>query len=119
MIVEDYEEFCRLLDLYIGKYRGKFGCIITFNGFVREYDLKDGEKVPTEGITIEKDIFRKLNPILDEAKRRFGIIDVLFYHNTGFLKVGERIASIAVFAKHRGEGFKALEFIVEEMKKHH
>jgi molybdopterin synthase catalytic subunit len=119
LIFSNYDEFNKKIDECIKKYRGKFGCIVTFNGFVREYDLKDGEKVPTKGMNIDETILEHLKAIVNEAKNKFDIIDVLVYHNTGFLNVGERIASIAVFAKHRKEGFEALEFIISEMKKYH
>jgi len=115
MIFNNYEEFCKKMDEYIEKYKGKFGCIVTFNGFVRDYDLKDGEKVPTKGMNIDETILEHLKAIVEEAKNKFDIIDVLVYHNTGFLNVGERIASIAVFAKHRKEGFETLEFIINDI----
>lgn len=60
-----------------------------------------------------------LTKLSEEAKNKFDVIDILFYHNTGFLSIGERIASIAVFARHRKEGFEALEYIINEMKKYH
>ncbi len=107
------------MDELIKKYKGKFGCIVTFDGFVREYDIKDRKKIPSKGMYIDENILEKVKPIIDEAKCKFDIIEVLFYHNTGFLKIGERISSIAVFAKHRKEGFEALEFIISEMKKYH
>ncbi|ACV24886.1 molybdenum cofactor biosynthesis protein MoaE [Methanocaldococcus fervens] len=119
MIFNNYEDFCKKMDEYVEKYKGKFGCIITFNGFVREYDLKDGEKVPSKGMHIDESILEELKSIVEDAKDKFDLIEVLFYHNTGFLDVGERIASIAVFAKHRKEGFEALEYIINEMKKYH
>jgi molybdopterin synthase catalytic subunit len=119
MITSNHEEFNRKLNEYIEKYKGKFGCIVTFNGFVRDYDLKDGEKVPTKGMNIDDTVLEHLKAVVKEAKNRFDVIDILVYHSTGFLNVGEKIASIAVFAKHRKEGFEALEFIISEMKKYH
>ncbi|MEO2117772.1 MAG: molybdenum cofactor biosynthesis protein MoaE [Methanocaldococcus sp.] len=119
MIFNNYEEFCKKMDELIKKYKGKFGCIVTFDGFVREYDLKNGEKIPSKGMNIDEDILKKLELIIEDAKNKFEVVDILFYHNTGFLNIGERIASIAVFAKHRKEGFEALEFVISEMKKYH
>jgi molybdopterin synthase catalytic subunit len=119
MIFNNYEEFCKKMDEYIEKYKGKFGCIVTFNGFVREYDIKNGEKIPSKGMHIDEDILEKLKLIIEDAKNKFDVIEILFYHNIGFLNVGERIASIAVFARHRKEGFEALEYIIDEMKKYH
>jgi len=68
---------------------------------------------------IDEDILEKLKLIIEDAKNKFDVIEILFYHNIGFLNVGERIASIAVFARHRKEGFEALEYIIDEMKKYH
>ncbi|AIJ06023.1 molybdenum cofactor biosynthesis protein E [Methanocaldococcus bathoardescens] len=119
MIFNNYEEFCKKMDEYIEKYKGKYGCVVTFNGFVREYDIKNGEKIPSKGMHIDENILEKLKSIIEDAKNKFDVIDILFYHNTGFLNVGERIASIAVFARHRKEGFEVLEYIINEMKKYH
>ncbi|WP_456472931.1 molybdenum cofactor biosynthesis protein MoaE [Methanocaldococcus sp.] len=119
IITNNFKEFNKKVEEYIEKYKGKFGCIVSFNGFVREYDVIDGKKIPSKGMKIDDDIFEKLKVIVNEAKNKFDVIDIVIYHNTGFLNIGDRVMSIAVFARHRDEGFKALEYIIKEAKKYH
>ncbi len=119
MILKNYQEFLERKKILINNLKGKFGCVVEFEGFVREYDLKGREKVPAKGLDIKETIIEKLKEIREEAIRKYEIIEVLIYHATGFLKVGERISVVAVFARHREPAFSALAFIIEEMKKYH
>jgi len=119
MVFKNYTDYLKEKEKLIEKYKGKFGCIVEFHGFVREYDLKESQKIPTTGLNIADTIFEKLENIENEAKERFEILDVLIYHNSGFLKVGEKISSISIFARHREEAFLALNYIINEMKKYH
>ncbi len=119
MVFKSYEEYFESLKKLANKYKGKIGCIVEFNGFVRDYDFKEREKVPAIGLKVSEIVFEKLREIREKAVKNFDLIEVIIYHNVGFLKVGERIASIAVFARHRWEAFEALKFIIEEIKKYH
>ncbi|ENN96466.1 molybdopterin biosynthesis MoaE protein [Methanocaldococcus villosus KIN24-T80] len=119
MIVNSYEDFKKELNNMIKKYRGKFGGIIGYDGFVRDYDVIEGKKVPCKEKYIESNIINRLKLIEEEVRKRYDIIDILIYHNTGLIKVGERLAAIRIFAKHRNEAFKALEYFINEMKKYH
>ncbi|MDW8135655.1 MAG: molybdenum cofactor biosynthesis protein MoaE [Thermodesulfobacterium sp.] len=119
MIFKNYEEYLQELKKITQEYKGKMGCIVEFNGFVREYDLKEGKKVPAVGLKIEETILEKLQDIREKAIKNYELIEVVIYHNVGFLGIGERVASIAILAKHRWEAFEAIKFIIEEMKKYH
>ncbi|WP_038056757.1 molybdenum cofactor biosynthesis protein MoaE [Thermodesulfobacterium hydrogeniphilum] len=119
MVVKTYKDYMEKKEKFIRDLKGKFGCILEFHGFVREYDLKNGKEVPSRGLNIDKKILEKLKDIKKEAKKKFDLVEILIYHNIGFLKIGERIASISVFAKHREEAFSALAFIIDEIKKYH
>lgn len=119
MIFKNYQEFTSQKESLIQKYQGKFGCIVEFSGFVREYDLIEGKEVPSQGMVIGEEVFEKLENIREEAISRYGLIEVILYHNTGNLKVGDRITGICIFAKHRNEAFLALEYIISEIKKYH
>lgn len=119
MIFKDYEDYLKRLKKLACEYKGKVGCIVEFNGFVREYDLKEGKKVSTTGLNISETIFENLKDIREKAIKIYGLLEVIIYHNIGFLQVGERISSIAIVARHRWEAFEALKFIIDEIKKFH
>jgi len=52
-----------------------------------------------------------------EAKRRFGLSDVLIRHRVGRLQIGEVALSVAVSAPHRREAFEACRIVVDEIKR--
>jgi len=119
MIFIDYNFYLNKKEDLTESLKGKYGCIVEFNGFVREYDLKGEEKIPAKGLEIKDIVIEKLKEIREEAIKKYDLLEVIIYHATGFLKVGERVTSIAVFARHRNEAFSALAFIIDEMKKYH
>lgn len=119
MIFHSYEEYLSKKELLSNSLKGKYGCIVEFNGFVREYDLKGEEKIPAKGLNIDSKVLEKLNKIREEAIKKYELIEVIIFHQTGFLEVGEKVVSVAVFARHRKEAFSSLAFIIDEIKKYH
>ncbi len=119
MIFQDYKSYLDKKEDLIENLKGKYGCILEFNGFVREYDLKGEEKFPAKGLDIKEMVIEKLDEIRKETIKIYDLIEVIIYHATGFLKIGERVLSIAIFAKHRKEAFLALASIIDEIKKYH
>ncbi|QER41269.1 molybdenum cofactor biosynthesis protein MoaE [Thermodesulfobacterium sp. TA1] len=119
MVFRDYQAYLQKKEELTQKLLGKIGCIVEFNGFVREYDLKEGKVVPAEGLHIKEEVFNHLEDIRKETIERFGLIEAIIYHNQGFLKVGDRVTGFAIFAKHRHEAFEALEHLITEIKKYH
>ncbi|MCD6549041.1 MAG: molybdenum cofactor biosynthesis protein MoaE [Thermodesulfobacterium sp.] len=119
MIFKNYQDYLNKKENLSEVLKGKYGCIVEFNGFVREYDIKGGKRVSAKGLNVEEVVIEKLKEIRDEAIKKYDLIEVVIFHETGFLEVGERVASIAVFARHRKAAFLALAFIIDEMKKYH
>ncbi len=119
MIFRNYQEYLDKKETLAQSLKGRYGCIVEFNGFVREYDIKGGKRVPAKGLNVGEVVIEKLKEIRDEAIKKYDLLEVVIFHETGFLEVGERVASIAVFARHRKEAFLALAFIIDEMKKYH
>ena len=115
-VYKNYKEFKDTVDGLIEKYRGEMGCYVSITGYVRNYDIVDGKKVPSDGMFV-KDISKEIEKIVEDALERFDIIDVIVYLNIGCLKVGDMITSIYVFAKHRKEAFSACQYIIDEIKK--
>ena len=117
-VYNNYREFRDTVDRLIDRYKGDMGCYVSITGYVRNYDIVDGKKVPSEGIVVN-DMSKEIENILEDALERFDIIDAVVYHNIGCLKVGDIITSIYVFARHRKEAFLACQYIIDEIKKYH
>ena len=117
-VYNNYKEFREVVDRLIERYKGEMGCYVSITGYVRNYDVVDGKKVLSEGIVVD-DISKQIEDIVEDALKRFDIIDVVVYHNTGYLKVGDRVSSIYVFARHRKEAFLACQYIIDEVKRYH
>ena len=92
------------------------GAVVDFCGVVRP--MEDGRKI--EGI--DYDAHRKmaehqLKRIAEQAADRFGLDLVIVHHRIGFIRVGEPSLFLRVASAHRSEGFRASQWIVDEIKK--
>ncbi len=91
------------------------GAIASFIGLVR--DVNDGDAVA--GMTLEHYpgmTERALAGIVNEAKRRWDIVDGLVIHRVGELQPLDQIVLVAVSGAHRGAAFAACEFIMDYLK---
>lgn len=57
-----------------------------------------------------------LRSIVDEARRRFGIVHMSIVHRTGRVAIGEASVVIAASAAHRNEAFGACRFAIDTLK---
>lgn len=91
------------------------GAITSFVGLVR--DLNEGDCVSEmilehyPGMTE-----RSLERIVQEARARWDIIDVLVVHRIGPLRPLDQIVLVMVAGAHRGEAFSACEFVMDYLK---
>ena len=91
------------------------GAVVSFVGQVR--DFNDGQSVNTLTLEHYPGMTEKaLSAIEQDAKSRWNIIDSLIIHRVGTLKPLDQIVLVAVTAAHRGEAFKACEFIMDFLK---
>lgn len=91
------------------------GAVVSFIGQVR--DINDGDAVST--LTLEHYpgmTERALKQIEQEAKSRWDINGSLIIHRVGTLQPLDQIVLVAVASAHRGEAFKACEFIMDYLK---
>lgn len=91
------------------------GAVVSFIGQVR--DINDGDAVNT--LTLEHYpgmTERALEQIEQEAQSRWQISTSLIIHRVGTLKPLDQIVLVAVASAHRGEAFKACEFIMDYLK---
>jgi len=93
----------------------RIGAMVTFVGLMR--DLSDGEAV--EGMLLEHYpamTERALREIVAEAGRRWDLLGVRVVHRVGELRPQDPIVLVAVAAVHRGEAFRACEFLIDYLK---
>ena len=92
------------------------GAVVDFCGIVRP--IEDGREI--EGLHYEAHremAEHQLKRIAEHAAYRFGLCLVTVYHRIGFIAVGEASLFLRVASAHRGEGFRASQWIVDELKK--
>jgi len=106
------EEDFSLDELVARMKKPEMGCIVAFLGIVRRDDEIKGLKVESD-----EGALKELEALCEEAKEKFGVLDIQILHRKGFLSVGENIVAILVGASHRKEAFKACEFLIDELRK--
>ena len=57
-----------------------------------------------------------IEAMIDEALQRFDIRSARVIHRVGSLEPGDQIVLVAVASAHRGESFKACEFLMDYLK---
>jgi len=92
------------------------GAMVEFWGIVRR--LENGGEI--EGIEYEAHrqmAKHQLRQIANDAAEKFRLQLVIIYHRIGFIAVGEASLFLRVASTHRSEGFRAGQWIVNELKK--
>jgi molybdopterin synthase catalytic subunit len=91
------------------------GALASFVGLVR--DVNEGDAVRELTLEHYPGMTEKaLQDIVDQACRRWDIIDVRVIHRVGTLYPADQIVFVAVASAHRGEAFAACEFIMDYLK---
>src|SRR5262249_4108797 len=93
----------------------KVGAVASFVGVCR--DSNDGAAVSRMTLEHYPDMTEKaIGKIVDEAKKRWKVMDVLVIHRVGELAPTDQIVLVVVTGAHRGEAFAACEFIMDYLK---
>ena len=109
----DFDVAREIAALHAGDAR--VGAVAAFIGLVR--DINDAAAVSTLTLEHYPGMTEKaLAGIVDEAKARWKIYDVLVIHRVGELKPTDQIVLVVVTGAHRGEAFAACEFIMDYLK---
>ena len=89
------------------------GAIVTFSGVVRDNAgrLAAMEIEHYPGMTETA-----IAAMMDQAKQRWALSDVLVIHRHGRLAAGEMIMMVATAAPHRAAAFAAAEFLMDYLK---
>ena len=91
------------------------GATILFVGTVR--DVNDGRPVDALEYTAYRSMaIRELQAIAVEAAEQFGTNDIVVEHRLGTLALGDASVAIAVAHAHRGAGYDASRYIIEQLK---
>ncbi len=91
------------------------GALVSFLGLMR--DINEGQQV--QALTLEHYpgmTEKALAEIVAEACRRWRVIDLRLVHRVGRLTPQEPIVLVSVASHHRGDAFRACEFIIDYLK---
>jgi molybdopterin synthase catalytic subunit len=93
----------------------RVGAVCSFLGTVRERN--DGSSVASMELEHYPGMTEKsISAMMDEAKKRFEIFGARVIHRVGLLHPEDQIVFVAVTSAHRGESFKASEFLMDYLK---
>ena len=110
---EDFDVSTEIKALRQGDAR--VGAVAVFVGTVR--DRNDGATVTAMTLEHYPEMTEKaLQDIIEQAKGRWDIYDVLIVHRVGPLQIEDQIVLVAVTSAHRGEAFAACEFVMDYLK---
>jgi molybdopterin synthase catalytic subunit len=91
------------------------GAVCSFIGTVR--DRNDGSSVSAMELEHYPGMTEKaIEEMIDEALRRFDIRAARVIHRVGPLQVQDQIVLVVVTSSHRGESFRACEFLMDYLK---
>ena len=91
------------------------GAVCSFVGTVR--DRNDGSAVSAMELEHYPGMTEKaIEQMIDEAFRRFDIRGARVIHRVGPLAVKDQIVLVVVTSSHRGESFRACEFLMDYLK---
>ncbi len=93
----------------------KIGAIASFVGLVR--DINEGSGV--SGMTLEHYpgmTEKALAEIVERASANWEVLDCTVIHRVGELEPMDQVVLVVVASGHRGDAFKACEFIMDYLK---
>jgi molybdopterin synthase catalytic subunit len=93
----------------------RVGAVCSFIGTVR--DRNDGLSVSTMELEHYPGMTESsIETMIDDAHKRFDIYAARVIHRVGLLQPLDQIVMVAVTSAHRGESFKACEFLMDYLK---
>ena len=93
----------------------RVGAVCSFIGTVR--DRNDGLNVSSMELEHYPGMTEKaIEAMIDEAVKRFDIFGARVVHRVGLLQPLDQVVMVAVTSAHRGESFRACEFLMDYLK---
>jgi molybdopterin synthase catalytic subunit len=98
----------------------RVGAVCSFVGTVRDTRAMTGQS-SDEVLAMELEHYpgmteKSIEAMIDEAHRRFDFYAARVVHRVGRLLPADQIVLVAVTSAHRGESFKACEFLMDYLK---
>lgn len=117
MVIVQESDFnvAELIDQLHQKNAGHNGAILSFIGYVRDFD----PNAPTQTLFLEHYpgmCEREITDLCEYAKQRWDILDYCVVHRVGELNLSEQIVFVGVSSVHRGDAFDAGEYIIDALK---
>lgn len=94
----------------------KTGAVAMFVGLVREFADKAPEECSFELEHYPGMTEHNLQAIVNEAKTRWDLQQVVVVHRVGRLNINDQIVFVGVSSVHRAEAFQACDFIMDYLK---
>jgi molybdopterin synthase catalytic subunit len=95
----------------------RVGAVCSFVGTVRDRNTGATGGVSSMELEHYPGMTEKaIEAMIDQAHQRFDIFSARVIHRIGVLKPQDQIVLVAVTSAHRGESFKACEFLMDYMK---
>lgn len=111
--VEDFDAGAEINVMRLS--HANIGAVAAFVGQVR--DLNEGDQVSELVLEHYPGMTEKsLQSIIEQAKKRWDVIDALIVHRVGKLKPLDQIVLVLVASSHRKEAFAACEFMMDYLK---
>lgn len=91
------------------------GALCVFTGVVRNHNQGRAVRyLEYEGY--EEMVTAVFEEIAAEARKNFGVTQVLIVHRLGRMEIGETSVAVAVSSPHRREAFEACRFAIDTLK---
>lgn len=95
----------------------RVGAVCTFVGTVRDRNGGASDSVQSMELEHYPGMTEKsIEAMIDQAMQRFDIFGARVVHRVGLLQPLDQIVLVAVTSAHRGESFKACEFLMDYLK---
>jgi molybdopterin synthase catalytic subunit len=96
---------------------GQVGAVCSFVGTVRDRHAGDAGEVQSMALEHYPGMTEQaIEAMIDAAHQRFDILGARVVHRIGLLQATDQIMLVAVTARHRGESFRACEFLMDYLK---
>ena len=95
---------------------GPDGAVVLFDGIVRN-NTRGRQTLYLVYEAYEAMALEQMRGLVEEAKKKFAVRDVVLVHRLGRLEIGETSVLIAVASAHRGVAFDACRWLIDTLKK--
>lgn len=93
----------------------RIGAVVSFLGLMR--DINDGDQVSAMTLEHYPGMTEKaLDAIVEEAGKRWDLEGIRVIHRVGELRPEEPIVLVMAASRHRGDAFRACEFVIDYLK---